>query len=307
MDTLELTVEEPKLKITKSNKKVEVKQLLKPLFHNSITPKPILEESFKLYSAGWDKSGTRINTGLSFEEEKRFLPMILNISNKDNDFRQKVTDYYANISQRVNYDGLELDASYEEIDGQIYPVNIKDYLLSRMLQTDDSVKSNLRKDDVDEYLCKFELIDKSKQKQIDNEKFIAANNAMIEFVKLTNNDENSQTVKEILIYLHNDLQLNVIDIYNFDSLEAKQKLKELADKHPEKFVKVAKDSKINIKSLIRESISYGVISPIGDSYYYGEEKVGNTIKEITTYLSNNNDLMIKIKEIVLSRRKEYSK
>lgn len=286
----------------------EVKQVLKPLFHNSITPKEILQESFKIYSAGWDHTGTRINTGLSFEEEAFFLPMIINHQPNDPQFRQKVTEWYATLSEQVYYDGLELDASYEELDGKIIPKNIKHYLLSRMLQADSTVKSNLRTEhDYDEYACKFELLDKSKQKEVENEKFAVDAAAMIEYVKLINSESSLETIKEILIIHYKSLDVNVIDIAKYDSLEAKQELKKILEKEPEKFTKTAKDPQVKLRALIVEAIALDVISIIGDSYYFGEEKVGGKLKEVATYIQSNQDLKIKMQEIVISRRKEYSK
>lgn len=289
-----------------TEKKVEHKVILKPLFKHTITPVEILKESFKTYVPAKDARSGRIISGLSFEEEAYLLPRLINVTDKDPAFREKVRDYLSTFSKMLSYDGEMLDAGYTELNGHIEPNNIQDYILFKMTSVDKDVKSHFDNNQ-DEEACKFELIDLAKEKQETNKKFLVENEAMVEFVKVTRDDQNIDNMREILI-VHNELiETNVIDIHKMDVVEAKVKLKQLMDKDAVKFMKSAKDERIKIKALIKEGMSYDVITSIGDSYYFGEEKVGETLGKITTYLVNNNDLKTKIKEIVDSKRRQYSR
>ena len=290
-------------------KYVEIKQKLVPLFDNTVTPKQIIEEEgFKYISAGLNSNGN-IHTGLTLDEEEQLLPLVIGISFKEAGFRKAVNEHYHNLSERIELKGRDIDASYNEDENGIkHPVNISDYLLSRMLINDRTVKTLFNTDiEKDEFLADFELVDLSDKLEKDKAKFDIERKSMIELAKLIGDENNLSVIKNILVVHYLKLEINVIDIEKYSALEAMQKLRELSEKHGKAFLNSAKDNSLKIRALVSESIALDVIRTKGDSFYYKETKVGGNIKDIVTYISSHEGLLTEIKEVTKSKKTEYSK
>ena len=290
-------------------KHVEVKQKLVPLFENTVTPKQIIEEEgFKFISAGLNSNGN-IHTGLTLDEEEQLLPLVIGISFKEAGFRKAVNEHYHNLSERIELKGRDIDASYDEDENGVKtPVNIPDYLLSRMLINDRTVKTLFNTDiEKDEFLADFELIDLSDKLSKDTAKFDIERKSMVELAKLIGDESNLPVIKNILVVHYLKLEINIIDIEKYSSLEAMQKLKELSEKYGKAFLNSAKDNSLKVKALVSEATALDVIRPKGDSLYYKETKVGSNIKDAVTYINSHDELLNEIKEIVAAKKKEYSK
>lgn len=288
---------------------VEVKQILKPKFNRSNLPNQILEELTIPYTPGFDMGKNKINTGLSLEEEAYFLPMIIPFPSTDPNFRKEVEKFYINFSERIPTIGLAIDASYEVDDkGNVKPKNIRQYLMSKMLTNDTTVLSNVNNKNVDEYLAKFELIDITKQKELDDDKFKAGLKAQEEYLKIVKNANNVSTVKEILVLIQEEIRKSVIEIHMLSHLEASKILGEYIEKNSEKFLKIIGTPNLKLLALATEAINMNAISRLGDSYYLeGTKNLAPTKKGVADLMATDNEIHLKVEALVKQYKEDYSR
>ena len=66
-----------------------------------------------------------INTGLSFGEQKKWLPGIIGVDSKDVNFQKEVKKYFQNLTILVENSGTKLEVGLDQ-DGD--PINLMDYV-----------------------------------------------------------------------------------------------------------------------------------------------------------------------------------
>lgn len=288
---------------------VEVKQILKPRFTRSNLPEEILEELTIPYTPGFDMGKNKINTGLTLEEEAYFLPMIIPFPSTDPNFRKEIEKFYINFSERIPKVGLAIDASYDVDDkGRIIPKNVRQFLMSKMLSNDTTVLSNIDNKNVDDYLAKFELIDITKQKEIDNDKFKNSLKAQEEYLKIVKNANNVGTVKEILVLIQEEVGKSVIEIHMLSHLEASKILGEYVEKNGERFLKIINTPNLKLIALATEAINMNAISRLGDSYYLeGTKNLAPTKKGVADLMATDNEIRLKIEALVKQYKEDYSR
>lgn len=291
-------------------KTVEVKQIIKPLFNRSIQPKAILSELTPPYTPGFNSRTNRINTGLSLEEEAYFLPMIIPVPSTDNKFRDSVEEWYIGFSQHIPMSGLAIDASYDiDEKGNIKPHNIKDFLMSKMLENDITVISNTDDNtDKDDYIAKFELIDLTIQEKLENQKFEDGVKAQTEFLKLVKSSDNIEAVKQVLILVQGDIGKSVIDIHTMKALDANKLLDKFVKEQPDKFIKVMSTPNLRLLALAREAINMNIITKLGDNYYLeGTKSLAPSLKGIANLMKSENEIHLKIEALVKQYKEDYSR
>ena len=278
-----------------------VKQLVKPVFTGFNLPKEIQKDSVRFYSPGFKDGGVIIHTGLTFEEQLELLPVLIGVSATSSDFQARVDDYFSNYSYRIPYDGIEIDASYREVEGKKIPVNIQDYILSKLMSSDTNVCTTVDKDNLHFY--KFVLIDKEAERKAEEEAFAEKRKANIEYVKLIDNKENDK-LKYILTILRKEADITAIEIDDMTRIQLEQKLSDVSTKAPDKFVSVVNSENLQTKAMIASAIDLNVISKIGESFFFEEEKLADKYSQLVGIVIKDNNLTAKLIAKVGAVKKE---
>src|SRR6266403_4273174 len=141
--------------ITKSNKVfIKRKEITTAFYKKNIES---MEEGN--WKVGASIKNNDVCRGLSFDEEETYLPMLIGVQPKNDNWQKVTTDYWNNISKLIPKDGIELEVGFnykdkESKDGQPatkevdnafkgesakeedkwqfgFPINVVDYVLWR--------------------------------------------------------------------------------------------------------------------------------------------------------------------------------
>jgi hypothetical protein len=278
-----------------------VKQIVKPVFTGFNLPKEIQKDSVRFYSPGFKDGGVVVHTGLTFDEQFELLPVLIGVSSTSSEFQSKVDEYFSNYSYRIPYDGIEIDASYRQVGDKKIPVNIPDYILSKLMFNDSNVCVTADKDNLHFY--KFVLIDKEAEKKVEEEMFAEKRKANIEYVKLIESKEDDK-LKYILTIMRKEADVTAIEVDDLTRIQLEQKLSIISTKSPDKFVKLVSDDKLLTKAMLATAIDLNVVSKIGESFFFDEDKIADTYSQLVGAVIKDNNLTAKITAKVGAVKKE---
>ena len=228
--------------------------------------------------------------GIEGEEAKKLLKGILDVGPEHIDWPVHEKKYWAELSIKVPFAGVELDVSTDE-DGN--PRNIDDYIKYRFALKHPQCAPNK-----EEMLSgqRFYLHDPKKD-QLDKAKLVRLKkDADKEYIKASSDIE----VMDRLIRLLSDVKPETLTTDQKETL-----LYDLKDKSPSKFIRIAKDKHLAIKAEIEEMVSAGVLRKIGNQIIYIDEVLGDTIEDTIVYMKDKKNsgtlttLRAKLKEVVI--------
>tara|TARA_R110000822_G_scaffold8891_1_gene35028 strand:- start:206 stop:697 length:492 start_codon:yes stop_codon:yes gene_type:complete len=144
---------------------------------------------------------------------------------------------------------------------------------------------------------KFYIQDLTRQDKVRNNEIQIRKDADKEFIKVTSSSSN---MKRILRLMSNTNP----DRMSGDQVE--NALYEIKNSDPKKFVKIATDKNLELKSEIAELVSAGVLRQIGNQLIFIDEIIGDTIDDAIIHLKdkkNSGKLIIlraKLRELSLA-------
>ena len=230
--------------------------------------------------------------GFTLEEEKEYMQEVLDVTPDHVDWPKHSKQFWAELSIPVGFTGVELDISTDE-NGK--PVNIMDYIKYRFALKHPHVALTKEEMDLD-FSKRFYIHDLIRDDKVKNNQIQFKKDADKEFIKVSSN---SKSMKRILRLMSNS---------NPDRMTSEQienTLYEIKNTSPKKFVKIAKDRNLEIKSEIEEMVSSGVLRRIGNQVIFIDEVLGDTIDDTVVHLKdkkNSGKLVIlraKLKELSL--------
>ena len=228
--------------------------------------------------------------GITPAEEKKYLNGILDVGPEHVDWPKHVKNYWANMSIMVGYGGVELDISTTKDDE---PVHIEDWVRYKWLIKHPHVALN--KDDM---IGKMRFFVKDAQRDLRsaNNRIQVMKDADKEFIKLSDLKEEMRRVYRLMA---NDNPDKLTD------LEIENRLYALKTEKPEKFVRIATDRHLKMKSEIEEMISTEILRKIGNQIIYQDEILGDTLQDTVIHLNDKKNsgklttLRAKLKEATL--------
>ena len=264
--------------------------------------------------------------GLNFEEEKKYLPQIIGISNNSPDWEKATKDYWDNISKNVptsDKEGngglkLEIGLRYDTIEdyekdqksiktwGELEigngkqkiaienpkgtPINIADYILWRFCLVHSKVANSLEEVGKSP---KIEFYIYSKQKEIKEQKVTFENKRKASQLLYTNLGDRLWVEHMLRLLIQNDKSPSV-SIREVSSITEDEKdilLESYMHKVPIIFSAFAEDKNLEMKSFIEICIASGFLVriPNTNSISFEGETIGNTIEETVTYLNNTSN------------------
>lgn len=283
---------------------------------------PELEDYFaaskKTIGSYWESSfSKKIGTGLSFEEENILLPYVLDLPAEDRGFRQKVTDFYTEISTRIPYNtGLKLEIGLMKDNNKPISLDSKNINNSNLpINTNDYIKYR--------HALKHPLVAESKEE--------AEGNPLKEFYIFDSSEVNRKNAKaadtrdtasQIFLAIKNDdikvdmmLTLLGVDVNLFDGDNAKElkleRLREFVDDSPEEVIDINNNIDLEIHYWIKTLVNNKIIKQISAKYFDAETNrlLGNNLEEMTVFFKDdtNSDVILALKarnqEVVKNRNK----
>jgi len=147
-------------------------------------PANLYEDSKKKIGSYFTPTGD-IGSGMTIEEERRFMPRVLGILSTDITYQKQVKDYFANLTVEVLHPGgTPLEIGVDK-DGE--PLNLNDYIKYRFCVGCPEVAPDEEHAKAAKYL--YFILDTAKKLEADYEKLRGKKDAYKEFIKLTANEE----------------------------------------------------------------------------------------------------------------------
>lgn len=257
------------------------------------------DEVQKKIGSQW-KAGTKdINRGLSPDEEKLYLPDILGISSQSNDWNTMTKQYWANFTIEIPVEnGLTLEVGFKKEGSKVSPINLQDYITYQYAKCNSKVTTD--PEQFDNPLYDFFILDKGKEKLAQMELHRLGKVVNVEYYKLiaAAASGNSEAISKIdsIIELKGGERNNGANADSFVTKEDKElELERIKDADMEGFSKLLKDSHLGIKGIIKKAVNRGLIEVQGETYFYMDKSLGNTLMDVVGYFENQSNATQKIK------------
>lgn len=238
----------------------------------------MMGDSSRPIGAYWDRGTVKAGSGLTYEEQRILMPVILNCEATDRDFRTKCEEYFDAINTKVPKEGIELEIGLHdntkplsEINLPLYPVHYVAYRHAlghpQVAKSKGGAEGN--------QLIKWYIEDPDAE--LNREKQIIAIKDKAAQLYLLNKDV-AKTVNMVL------------DLANVKTTEAKKALefKKLSESKPVEFIRLIEDKDIKLRYLLSQAISQGVLKRIGTNIVWNESgtSLGATMEEVLVNLKD---------------------
>lgn len=230
--------------------------------------------------------------GFSLTDEKKYLEGILDVTSGHADWPKHTKTFWADMSIPVGFTGVELEIGLDESGD---PISIMDYIKYHFALKHPHVALSV--DEMESAFGKrFYLQDKSREDVMQNNIIQVKKDADKVFIKVSDDIKNMRRI------------LRLISNTNPDRLTREQvenSLYTLKDKNPKKFIRIATDKNLELKSEIEEMVTAGVLRKIGNQVIFIDEVLGDTVDDTIIHLKdkkNSGKLTImraKLKELAL--------
>ena len=247
------------------------------------------EATYKLSSVYVNRQPLK---GFDSKDEKKYLDGILDVNPDHGDWPKHSKTFWADMTIPVGFTGVELEIG-KDTDGN--PISIMDYIKYSFAMKHPHVA--LTKEEMDTDITKkFYIQDLTRQDKTRNNEIQVRKDADKEFIKVTSNSSN---MKRILRLMSNTNP----DRMSGDQVE--NALYEIKNSDPKKFIKIATDKNLELKSEIAEMISAGVLRNIGNQVIFIDVVSGDTTDDAVIHLKDKKNsgkltiLRAKLKELSL--------
>ena len=212
-------------------------------------------------------------------EEAKYLADVLVMDPKHQDFRLECRKYWANKMVEVPQEGVTFDITTDE-DGN--PANVSDWVTykwllmhSRIDQQNDERSNSQVKD--------FYMYNPSSEVKKNNDTLQLRKQAIKELVKLEAAPEKYDWVLRLFSTAD-----KLINPESLNKLEKENKLGELADSQPDKFIAVVTDTNLELKFELESMVDKGIIVKVGGRYINGDDEIGTDINSAISRLKAAN-------------------
>lgn len=295
--------------ITKSNKVTIKRKAITTSFYKK-NIESMEEGNWKI---GASIKNNDVCRGLSFNEEELYLPMLIGVQPKNDNWQKETTYYWNCISKQVPRDGIELEIGFnyknteakgsekertekENCDlGEVskeedkwkfgFPINIVDYVLYRYCLVYSHVANNL--EDVSKsHNIRFYIHSKSEEVKTSHNILTLKNKA---YAKYLNVLADRNKVEDLLRLLTDK---NGVILYQVGQTTDEQDilLQTAMLEKPLLFIQYYDDKNLEMKSFISNCITAQRLKriPNTETIMYGETTIiGNTIDEAVGFLRND--------------------
>jgi hypothetical protein len=240
-------------------------------------------------------------------EKQKYMPKLLGINSNSDMFENMCKEYFYNISVDVPVEGLELEIGFsypnealaesEDITNEnVYPINIKDYVLYRYCQVYSRVANSFEDVNKSNKIL-FYFYDKNKELMAIKDK----NNEILKATSLIPTlFQNQLKVKQVYT-IYNSL-IDTTPVYDIDNKEDYNGIEvamyDIANKNPKLFIKILNDKNLEYTFFIAEALRKNIIRKIPNTTTIVFEKddnavtLGNSYVQAITYLKNEKNQIL---------------
>lgn len=231
--------------------------------------------------------------GFSPEEERKYMEGLLDVAPDHNDWPKHSKEFWSELTIPVGFTGVELEIGLDDND---MPINIMDYIKYRfaikhphVALTEDEMKSEFSK--------RFYIQDLTREDKVKNNQIQFKKDADKEFIKLSSSAKNMKRVLRLMADTNPD---------RLTDEQIENSLYELKNSNPKKFLRIATDKNLELKSEIEEMITAGVLRKIGNQIIFIDEVLGDTLDDTVIHLKDKKNsgkltvLRAKLKELALA-------
>lgn len=212
--------------------------------------------------------------GVEGEEAERLLSKILDVPPGHQDWPKQEKNYWASMTLKVPFEGVELDISVDE-DGM--PYNITDYLTYRWCQKHRQVAENEMAMKTDPQK-KFYIYDPEMDLLKKNAETKLKKDADKEFIKISSDVEKMRRVMRVISKGSKPETLTDMEVEN--------QLYDLKNANPARFLKYSTDKNLDVRAEIEELIQANVLRTIGNQIIYGDDTIAENISDAVVYFNN---------------------
>jgi hypothetical protein len=251
------------------SKKVVLKRKITIGDFNAKDVEEIMGDPSRPIGSYW-KNG-KIGTGLTYEEQRQFMPEIIFCEASDRDFRAKCEQYFHDINVKVAKEGTTLEVGVDE---HGIPLNFTQYVQYKHC-LDNPLVAKDRRVGLGNPLIKWYIEDPDMEL-----------NAEIETEDVKD--------KATQLYLSNKTNTKIVDMVldlsGIKSIPSKKLLdfKKLSATKPIEFIRLIEDKDILLRYMLSKAISQGVLKRIGTAIVWSEsgESLGQTMDEVLIKLKD---------------------
>lgn len=238
---------------------------------NGYLPKEIL--STARISIGSIYVGRQPLKGFEDEESRRHLRRILDVPPDHPSWPAQEKLFWANMSLKVPFEGIELDITIDENGDAVNP---QDYATFRWCQKHRQVASS--KDEMENSVHKkFYIYDPQEDLIKSNNKIKLKKDADKEFIKISSDVDKMRRLLRVL---------NNVNPNKMNDMEVENALYTAKDSKPDQFLKLSLDKNLDIRAEIEELIDRGVLRKIGNQIIHEDETLGSDMTETIVYFKN---------------------
>ncbi len=244
--------------------------------------------------------------GLTFVEEEQYLPMLIGVQPKNDNWQKETTNYWNSISKQIPKDGIELEIGFNWKDeenaknGRLVkedekykfgsPINIVDYVLYRYCLVYSHVANNMA-DISKSHNIRFFLHSKKEEIKTNHDVLTLKNKAYGKYLSILA-DRNK--VQDLLRLLTDE---NGVVLYQMNQTNDEQDilLQNAMLRKPSLFITYCDDKALEMKSFISNCITAQRLKriPNTETIMYGETTIiGNTMEEAVGFLQNDKNAQI---------------
>lgn len=234
-------------------------------------PPPVVSNAKKMLSSIYSGQGPL--RGIKGEKEKELLSEYLGIDKDDKDFGKICRNFWADLRVEIPSDGKVLNITKDENEK---PVNIYDYLVFKWAEKHKQVAKD-REAMLNNSQKMYYIYDPDVEMKKQNETVNLKKAAYKEFIKMQDDEDKIDTVLTVLTDAEPD-QLSATQKENY--------LDQLIESDPGKFVAVATDKDLEIKSLISQMVSNNIVRKIGNQHWFVDQKLGDTLEEAVLFFKD---------------------
>ena len=231
-------------------------------------------------------------SGLSKKEEHKYLPPIVGVDPNHPEFTQRVKDFWATMGFLVPSGGVVLTAGIDKETEE--PYNLEDWIKFKWCQKHRLV-ANSQKEMEQDPRKKFYIFNPLEDAQRKHSEIQLRKQADVEFMKASKDIEKGKRIIRMMDSLLNPDSLTEIQIEN--------KLYDLKNESPEKFLRIASDKKLDVKASLQEMLDVGILRKVGNQIIYIDQVVGETMDDAVAWYTNTRnsavvtDLKAKLNEL----------
>lgn len=278
--------------------------------NNSPELKSYYDNAYRAIGSYWPRNSQRPGTGLTITEENLLMPYVLNISKEDKDFREKSTQFFHDITTKIDptimdakgfeTGGTPLNISLhndeEELSTDNLPNNISDYIRYRHIISHPDVALSFD-DAKGNQLKKYYIHDEVKVTKGNVSNADAKDLAMEAYLQV------KKDAAKVIQYL----TLLKVDTRDYKGQET-VKLRDLATTKPVDFMKVHNNKNKDYYYMIIDLIAAKVLEQVGTRILIKESgaQLGATSEEAIAYLKDpaNSKQVVIFKSLVQDYKKK---